>query len=391
MSLRYAAAVCRLTVPYVLDPRLPAPLASDRVSHLVVAVGHGSIELDLPDDQPLDLTAHLHGYVPIARHRQPGSDLDAGDKCELLAQYPRVPYPLLGRLPDPRVERVGRSTDAGEPVQHLLERQQPRDVRHHHPAQSLGQEAGYLAATCAAVETFALVAVGDDDYLPVEDEDVLRQLLHVAVLQRRHLGSPPGLSSPDPVEILRDGRPPTCVSCAAVARVCRLPQRLAHDACQLLSAGLEPRVLPVRRERLPRPFVDQAVGDVAQPYCLRQLAALPSATCQLVEPVLGLLLYRLSRRLEAGHGDAVAQIVDRLVIAVPPESCLPFLVVAVASAVCHPADDRAHRRVRTACEPRLVALVEAVDRGEARLARRFLRVVRVIFEEVLQHDNPAAP
>ncbi|SCO76795.1 uncharacterized protein FRV6_01007 [Fusarium oxysporum] len=38
-----------------------------------------------------------------------------------------------------------------------------------------------------------------------------------------------------------------------------------------------------------------------------------------------------------------------------------------------------------------MTLVEAFDRGEARLARRILRVVQVILEEVLQHQHPAAP
>src|SRR6478735_182653 len=193
----YAAAMHCLTVPYVFDPRLPAPLTCYRISHLIIAVGLGGLKIDLPYDQALDLTAHLHGHVPVARHRQPGPDLDAGDKRKLLAQYCRIPYPLLGRLPDPRVERVGRSADAGEPVQHLLERQQPRDVCHHHPAQTLGQKASHLAAARPAAQTFALVAVGDDDHLPVEDEDVLRQLLDVTVLQRCYLGTPSGLSSPD--------------------------------------------------------------------------------------------------------------------------------------------------------------------------------------------------
>ncbi|KAJ4003224.1 hypothetical protein NW758_015307 [Fusarium oxysporum] len=38
-----------------------------------------------------------------------------------------------------------------------------------------------------------------------------------------------------------------------------------------------------------------------------------------------------------------------------------------------------------------MTLVEAFDRGEARLARRILRVVRVVLKEVLQHQHPAAP
>ncbi|KAI7759188.1 hypothetical protein LZL87_013706 [Fusarium oxysporum] len=53
----------------------------------------------------------------------------SGDYDELSNRHRRQ-----GTRVDPRIERVRRSTDAGEPVQHLLERQQPRDVCHHHPA-----------------------------------------------------------------------------------------------------------------------------------------------------------------------------------------------------------------------------------------------------------------
>ena len=50
MPLCYAAAVRCLTVLYVLNLWLLALLASNWVSYLIVAVGCGSIELDLLDD-----------------------------------------------------------------------------------------------------------------------------------------------------------------------------------------------------------------------------------------------------------------------------------------------------------------------------------------------------
>ncbi|KDN71962.1 hypothetical protein CSUB01_12224 [Colletotrichum sublineola] len=395
---RRDACVGRLQVLYELEPGLPPHLACQQVVYRpatgpgpgpVVLLCH--VDLHLPHDEAADLPPELDSYVPVARHRKRDPNGRRRRLVELLAEDGRVPQAPATVLPEPRVERRRGALYADLGLEEPLERHHPGNVRHHHLADGLGQETGHLPAE--APDRPVLVPVGDEHHLPVEDENVLRHVLRVAVPHRRHLRPAPGLAAPDvdrgqqrPLEGLRPGQPPEHAVPPPLLQP-RVPQAATAQLRQPPRPRPQPLVLLVRREGLPRPFEDERVDDVAKRQPPARLG--PAPAHERLERRPRLRPGPLRRPPELVDGHALPEVPQRLPAALPHQPRRAALLAPVALAVRHHADDGAKGRARPVGKPAPVPFREVLHDRRVDLVR--VPVDQLRLEEVFQQEDAPAP